>query len=151
MAEAVTLVAAGALSLGGGDLQAWLPAYVVLAALAVAAGALLVRSVMEHGRTPSEIECSGIVMLARNRRGQLLGLSWQEVTTLIPARTRFPVLGRPLTDLSISVRFRRNEVLENLSQEAAHKLLEVYNRRARGLSPEEARKAADGWFDIRRY
>ena len=43
------------------------------------------------------------------------------------------------------------KVLENLSQEAAHRLLQVYNLRARGSSPEEARKAADGWFDIRRY
>jgi len=123
----------------------------VPALAAVASAFLLVRAVLEYLDTPYSIEYSAIILLVRYKRKELTGLSWSEIGSIMPVRTRFLLHGGPLYDLKLSVQRKQDVTVQNLSLGAGRRLIAAYQQNAKKLPPGEAEKVADGWFDIKRY
>lgn len=148
--SAVAVAAALALILAGEPAPVRAAA-AVLAIFAVALAGLLVRAVLEYLRTPTTIEFSAIILLVKYARKEFIGLSWSEITSILPVKTRFMLMGGPLYDLKLSVILKKDEVVMNLSLKAARMLIAAYQQNAKKVSPDEAEKIADGCFDIKRY
>ena len=123
----------------------------VPALAAVASAFLGVRAVREYLETPTTIEYSGIILLVKYQNKRFLGLSWTEISSIMPVRTRFLLHGGPLYDLKLSVQRKQDVAVQNLSLEAGRRLIAAYQQNAKKLPPGEAEKVADGWFDIKRY
>ena len=151
LSAAVVAAAALAILFPAGPLDVRLGAVAVPALAAVALAFLLVRAVFEHLETPKTIEFSAIILLARYRGRHFTGLAWSEISSILPVRTRFLLVGGPLYDLELSVRLKQDVTVKNLSLEAGRGLITAYQQYAMKVSLEEAKKAADGCFDIRRY
>jgi hypothetical protein len=148
---AAATAATAAIILAGepGTVRAGAAAIPALAAMVFAG--LLGHTVIGFFEAPSCIECSAIIMMARYRKGRFTGLSWAEISSVLPQRTRPGVFGGPLYDLKLSVDRKKDVVVQNLSLETARRFVAAYERYARKLPADEAERLADGMFDIKRY
>jgi hypothetical protein len=151
LAIAAAIAAATTVILAGepGPVRAGAAAIPALAALVFAG--LLGHTLIRYIEAPSCIECSAIIMMARYRKGRFTGLSWTEISSVLPLKTRPGVFGGPLYGLKLSVAKKKDEVVQNLSLEAARLFVVAYQRNARKLPADEAERLADGMFDIRRF
>jgi hypothetical protein len=132
-----------------GAMRAAIAALPALAALAC--GVLLAINLLEYSASPESIEYSAIIMMVRYRGGRFLGLSWSEISSILPVGRRPAPGGGRLHDLKLSVVLKKDEVVRNLSLKTAHQLVAAYHGNAKKLSPDEAQKLADGMFDIKRF
>jgi hypothetical protein len=132
-----------------GAMRAAIAALPALAALVC--GVLLAVNLLEYSASPESIEFSAIIMMVRYRSGRFLGLSWSEISSILPVGRHPAPGGGRLYDLKLSVILKKDEVIHNLSLKTAHQLVAAYHENAKKLSPDEAQKLADGMFDIKRY
>jgi len=121
------------------------------ALLALLAAGYLFRVLLEYLETPTLIEYSPIVFFVRYHNRQFLGLSWGEITSIMPVKTRYRLMGEPLYDLKLSVSHRKDALIQNLSLSAGRMFLTVFQQYAKKLPPEEAAKVSDEWFDIKKF
>lgn len=120
-----------------------------LAALLTAG--LLGQALLGYIQAPSRIEYSAIIVMVRYRNGRFLGLSWAEISSVLPVGKRIGPWGGMLYDLNLSVLLKKDDAVRNLSLKTAHMFVAAYHQNARKLGPDEAQKLADRMFDIRRF
>jgi hypothetical protein len=118
---------------------------------ALVCGVLLAINLLEYSASPESIEFSAIIMMVRSRSGRFLGLSWSEISSILPVGRHPAPGGGRLYDLKLSVILKKDEVIHNLSLKTAHQLVAAYHENAKRLSPDEAQKLADGMFGIKRF
>lgn len=151
LAAAVAAAAAAALLLAG---EIW-PVRAGVAAIPALAAVfcigLLAQAVLEYLAAPSSIEYSAIIMMVRYRNGRFIGLSWAEISSVLPVGKRIGLWGGMLYDLKLSVVLKKDEVARNLSLKTAHMFVAAYQQCAKKLSADEAQRLADGMFGIKRY
>ena len=124
---------------------------VPLALAALVAAGYLIRAALEYLETPCLIEYSYIVFFVRYPRGPFLGLSWSEISSVMPVKTRYRLLGETLYDLKLSVLHKKDQVIPNLSLGAGRVFIQAFSQYSKRLPPEEAEKASNEWFDIKRF
>ena len=148
-AAAAAAVAAAASAGQPAAIREWLiipPALVTLAA-----AGYLVRAALAYLETPALIEYSYIIFLVRYPRGPFLGLSWSEISSAMPVRTRYRVLGETLYDIKLSVLHKKDQIIPNLSLAAARVFIQAFGQYVKKLAPEDAKKDSDERFDIKKF
>lgn len=121
------------------------------ALVAVLAAGYLSRAILECLETPTHIEYSSIVFFVRYRNKPFLGLSWSEIISIMPVKTRYKLLGEPLYDLKLSILHSKDRVIENLSLSTGRAFITAFHQNAKKLSPDEAARVSDKWFAIKRF
>ena len=127
-------------------------AFPVLTSSAAVAGLLLAAGVMgDCSRTPTTIVFGPFVFLVNYPSGKSTGFSWAEVQQIMPGERKITVGPGKLFDVRVVAHKKKDLLIPNLSFQAARALYIGYYERTKKLPPEEARKMADRWFDIKRY
>jgi hypothetical protein len=121
------------------------------ALIAFLAAGYLFRVVLEYLETPTLIEYSSILFFVRYRNRPFLGLSWGEIISIMPVKTRYWLMDEPLYDLKIAVLHRKDELIQNLSLGAGRMFITAFQQYTKKLPPEEAAKVSDEWFDIKKF
>jgi len=142
---------AAALLLAGEILLVRAGVAILPALAAIFCAVLLGEALLQYLEAPSRIEYSAIILMVRYRKGRFLGLSWAEISSVLPVSRRIGLWGGRLYDLKLSVLLKKDEVVRNLSVKTAHMFVAAYQQNAKNLSADEAQKLADGMFDIKRY
>jgi hypothetical protein len=122
-----------------------------LALVAALAAGYLLRAIFEFLETPTRIEYSPIVFFVRYQNKPFLGLSWCEINSIMPVKTRYKLLGEPLYDLKLSIIHGKDRVIGNLSLSAGRMFITAFHQNAKKLSPDEAAKVSDKWFHIKTF
>ncbi len=148
---AVAAAAAAALILDGESWPVRAGVAAIPALAAVLCACLLTRGIVEYLAAPRSIEYSAIIMMVRYRKERFLGLSWAEISSVLPVSRRIGLRGERLHDLKLSVVLKKDELMRNLSLRTAHMFVSAYQQNARKLSPDEAQHVADGMFGIKRF
>jgi len=121
------------------------------ALVAALAAGYMIRATFEFLETPARIEYSPFVFFVRYHNKPFLGLSWGEITSMMPVKTRFRLMGEPLYDLKLSVIHGKDKVIGNLSLSAGRTFITAFQQYAKKLPPDEAAKVSDKWFHIKTF
>ena len=85
---AVAAPSVAAVTLAGEPIHVREIAFAPLALVAALAAGYLFRALLEYIETPTRIEYSPIVLFVIYRYKPFLGLSWGEITSILPVKTR---------------------------------------------------------------